>query len=950
MQPLLPASHPKLSQLSGNTADRGQLRPAAWPAKLLLGVAIALSLLGCGEDPKDLASTHFGRATEFYANDDPRSAVVELKSALQALPEHAQARHLLGRIYLEAGTVVAANKELTRARSLGLKHPDLDFQIARTVLLQGKFPETLELAQAHAGSDGEARWQVLIGDAQLASGDRDAAQEAYQSAIALGGDRAAAKRGMARIHILGGDMDAARANIDDALSSSKKDIETWTLKGELEISLGLHKNALNSFEEAAKIGKNNPIVILGKTRALLGLKDVERAAQTLAPLAKAAPKDARVNYVRALIARERKDVEQTEQALREVLAVAPNHAAALLLLGQVKFQQGEYDQAAVSLADHVRINPGGMAARKLLGAVYIELNDPDSAIDALLPVERAAPEDPQVLAMLGTAHMTKGRQEEGKTYLDRAAKAAPEAAPIRAQLAVSHLATGSIDEAIGELEAAVEVDPEFSRADVLLVLTQFQSKNFEAALSAAQKLVDKKPDAPAAYNLLGAAYEGAKRTDEARAAYQKALDLSSDYVPATLNLARLDMVRGNPEGAEARYQSILEKNPDHPTALVAMARLATQDGRGEDGLALLERARSANEKALEPRLILASYHLRQGQPDAALPIAEEASRIAPRHTATALILGRTQLAAGLVDEAITTLQVLTRSAPESAANHFWLGQALGRKGRLPRARDAFERVLELQPENARAMVALANVAMRVDDRGREQATALAKTLQEKHPDSGVGYLVEGDALTLADKHEQALELYRKAHDLQPTTNTLLKRYAAERGSGDAQGASTLLKDWVTEHPDDAIARATYASDAHQRGDKDMAVRQYERVIEKRPGNALALNNLAWLYYEAKDPRALDIAKRAYDAQPNRPEIMDTYGWLLVQSGNLEQGLQLLSRAAEARPSNGDIVYHHAAALVRAGDGATASRILKKLLADNSEFPERVAAQALLSQL
>ena len=64
---------------------------------------------------------------------------------------------------------------------------------------------------------------------------------------------------------------------------------------------------------------------------------------------------------------------------------------------------------------------------------------------------------------------------------------------------------------------------------------------------------------------------------------------------------------------------------------------------------------------------------------------------------------------------------------------------------------------------------------------------------------------------------------------------------------------------------DAVARVTLASDQHQSGSKETAIHAYEKVLETQPGSVLALNNLAWLYYERDDPRALDLAKRAYEA-------------------------------------------------------------------------------------
>ena len=113
---------------------------------------------------------------------------------------------------------------------------------------------------------------------------------------------------------------------------------------------------------------------------------------------------------------------------------------------------------------------------------------------------------------------------------------------------------------------------------------------------------------------------------------------------------------------------------------------------------------------------------------------------------------------------------------------------------------------------------------------------------------------------------------------------------------------------------------------------------------------LALNNLAWLYFEEGDSRAVGLAERAYNRAPERAEIIDTYGWLLIKSGRLEKGLSLLEKAAKRSPENGDIRYHLAAGLAEVGEQSRARRELTALLDSGKEFSEKAAARTLLNNL
>jgi predicted Zn-dependent protease len=121
-------------------------------------------------------------------------------------------------------------------------------------------------------------------------------------------------------------------------------------------------------------------------------------------------------------------------------------------------------------------------------------------------------------------------------------------------------------------------------------------------------------------------------------------------------------------------------------------------------------------------------------------------------------------------------------------------------------------------------------------------------------------------------------------------------------------------------------------------------------LQNDPKNILALNNLAWLYQQEKDPRALATAEQAYSLKPDSITIMDTLGWILVEQGDIARALKLLKAASEKAPTATGIRYHWAAALAKSGDKASARRELGDLLTKNKKFPERQDAQELLRQL
>jgi putative PEP-CTERM system TPR-repeat lipoprotein len=375
--------------------------------------------------------------------------------------------------------------------------------------------------------------------------------------------------------------------------------------------------------------------------------------------------------------------------------------------------------------------------------------------------------------------------------------------------------------------------------------------------------------------------------------------------------------------------------------------MASDDGRTQEGIALLERARAKNPRAVQPRLILANYHLRRGNAKDALALAGEAYEVAPQLPAAALLLGRAQIASGQADDAISTLSELAERLPNSIQAHMQLALAYGRKRDAANTRRALDRVLELEPGNPLAMLGLGNLALRTGK--LDEAMKIARELQQGQAQSPAGFSLEGDVMMARGEPRNAVAAYRTALDKGPASATVLKLYAARNRAGESDAAATL-SDWLETHPNDAAVRLARASTLHQRGDNARAMAEYERVLKAQPGSVLALNNLAWLYFEDGDARAVELAERAYNRAPERAEIIDTYGWLLIRGGHVEQGLSLLEKAARRAPENGDIRYHLAAGLAEAGEKSRAKRELTALLDSGTEFSEKAAAEALLEKL
>jgi Flp pilus assembly protein TadD len=111
-----------------------------------------------------------------------------------------------------------------------------------------------------------------------------------------------------------------------------------------------------------------------------------------------------------------------------------------------------------------------------------------------------------------------------------------------------------------------------------------------------------------------------------------------------------------------------------------------------------------------------------------------------------------------------------------------------------------------------------------------------------------------------------------------------------------------------------------------------------------------LNNLAWLYARTNDPKARQVAEKAFQLAPNAPQVADTLGWVMTMQGDSVNAMKYLQQALAGLPDDPDVQYHYALALSRNSKPADARVMLQKVLASNADFESKGEAQQLLSRL
>jgi putative PEP-CTERM system TPR-repeat lipoprotein len=480
------------------------------------------------------------------------------------------------------------------------------------------------------------------------------------------------------------------------------------------------------------------------------------------------------------------------------------------------------------------------------------------------------------------------------------------------------------------------------------VVENLRGKNFDKAVAGANELIASDPKSPVGYNMLGGAYAGRRDFAAARKNFERALALDAKFSPAQMNLAQLDLIDRNYAGARKRYEAVLANEPGNAAAMLGLSRVAYASGDAAEGARWLASAKKADPAALPPRLLIARQQLQSGDLGGALAELNDARKVHPANPVLLNLLGQAQLAGGQSAEAAATFAEWVKIEAESALAHARLAKALEATGDLRGAEQNLNKALALAPGNAEALHAQALLDLR---KGRAaEALEISRKLQQRSPGSPVGIVLEGDALAAQKDYAGAMRAYERAMKIVETGPIVVKWHIAAVNAGATQRADERLLRWLKDNPQDDLTRQYLAGEYGRRGNADLAIPQYQAILDRQPQNVVALNNLALLYIGQKDVRGLELAQKAYTLKSDSPGVMDTYGWALVQYGNAPRGLELIRRAAGLAPNDPEIRLHLAGALLQAGDREQARAELQRLLSTAKEPGLRASAEALLRKI
>jgi tetratricopeptide (TPR) repeat protein len=299
--------------------------------------------------------------------------------------------------------------------------------------------------------------------------------------------------------------------------------------------------------------------------------------------------------------------------------------------------------------------------------------------------------------------------------------------------------------------------------------------------------------------------------------------------------------------------------------------------------------------------------------------------------------------------------------------HFQLAESYMNLQQPDRAYQEFARTVELQPENYKARIAMANLL--ILRRDFPLAQEQADLLLQKRPNDPAVHAMASSLLAAQEKIPGAIAEMQKTAALDPgrwepyLSLALLQLkdselYAAEENlkkvialnpkamqarlvlgtyyqshnrlsEAELQFRDALALDPGTPEPREALARL-YLSEG-KKAEAEEVLKQATRDLPHNSGSVLALSN--FYFMTGNTDKAVAEYRTLYQERPKDIEIKKKYIQLLIQTKHYDEARSLDNEILRATPRDDDALLYQSQLQISSGDVSDAARTLQTVIKD-----------------
>lgn len=315
-------------------------------------------------------------------------AAAGYRAVLDAVPNHADAAHLLGVAHLQAGQPAEAERWIRAAIQTNRRAPDYHDNLGSALKALGRLDDAVAAhRQAIRLRPDFAQALYNLGNALDALGRREEAVTAYRQAAARRPGYAKARFNLGNALATLGRREEADQAFRAAIADDPTFVEAHANRGSLLLALGRAGDADAALARALALRPDHPTALTNRAAALLASGDMTAAELAAGRAVRAAPDlaDARLRLGEA---RQRANrLAKAADAYAAALALAPDLAEALANRALVHQTQGRLEEAERGDQRALVLRPDLAEVRSNLA--YLQLFQRGVTLDRVLATHKA---------------------------------------------------------------------------------------------------------------------------------------------------------------------------------------------------------------------------------------------------------------------------------------------------------------------------------------------------------------------------------------------------------------------------------------------------------------------------------------------------------------------------------------------------------------------------------
>jgi tetratricopeptide (TPR) repeat protein len=486
--------------------------------------------------------------------------------------------------------------------------------------------------------------------------------------------------------------------------------------------------------------------------------------------------------------------------------------------------------------------------------------------------------------LLSDVLASKGDFSGSLTALRRAVVYDNDSAFLNYKLAEAYRRAGSLNLAAEHCQKALKINPSLMDARILLAGIYQVRGDSQKAIAEYKTVNAQDPDNQEIYLLLGTIYARLKDYKQAQIHYDQFNKIAPDKPYGYYYLARMESERKDLRAAEKYYRKALEIFPQFEKAMLELAQIYEEDGKREKAIETYRKYLSYYPSNSRVREMLARFYYDGEDFEGAVEQFVEIKKSQSGNVDNRARLGQLYLELGEIDKAIEEFLFILGDDPNSEVIRYFLGNAYWRKGNLKQAMVEYRKIKSGSELYTDARVQMA-MLLQDQDKVEEALTVVEDTLNEK----------------LEAKETKQAELIL-LHIVISGINRDMKKY---------EKAISVLETALTNFPESERILYNLGITYEVAGRTEDSINIMQKVIEKNPNHANALNFLGYTWVDANKnlKKALEMIIKADELSPENGMIIDSLGWAYYRLKKYKSARKQLERAAELVPDDPTILEH-----------------------------------------